>query len=125
MGTSSQTLNTNIICELKQMADMDGDGRQDVVAFGNDGLFVSLNKGSYFEKATKWTSEFSKLTGWDPSRNSRQIVDVNNDGLPDVVCIAFYIFIINFIKVKLVLSTSTQFQPARVMVGRRIGTGLN
>jgi hypothetical protein len=100
MGASSQTLNTNIICEHKQMADMDGDGRQDVVAFGNDGLFVSLNKGSYFEKATKWTSEFGRLTGWDPSRNSRQIVDVNNDGLPDVVCISFCIYrIFNFIEV--------------------------
>jgi hypothetical protein len=80
------------------MADMDGDGRQDVVAFGNDGLFVSLNKGSYFEKATKWTSEFSKLTGWDPSKNSRQIVDVNNDGLPDVVCKRFLYIYIKFYK---------------------------
>ena len=85
IGASSQTLNTNIVCELKQMVDMNGDGKMDVVAFGNDGIYVSLNMGSFFARAAKWTSEFSKVTGWDSSRNSRQIVDVNNDGLPDVV----------------------------------------
>ncbi len=70
---------TSDICELKQMADMNGDGMMDFVAFGNDGVYVSLNNGSNFLPAKIWTVEFSKMRNWDSSRHLRFIRDLNKD----------------------------------------------
>ena len=75
----------NTICELKQVADMNGDGKMDVVGFGADGIYVSLNMGTYFDAPTRWSSEFTSNTGWNSAKHLRYIIDVNNDGLPDVV----------------------------------------
>ena len=71
-------------CELKQTADMNGDGLKDIVAFGSDGLYVSINHGNGFLPADKWTIQFTKQTGWDSTRHYRYIVDIDNDDLPDV-----------------------------------------
>lgn len=90
-------------CDLKllQLADMNGDGLTDLVAFGSDGLYVSLNEGvvlgrSYsdssssdkvsFAPAQKWTTDFSNtFFGWDSSKHVRYLVDLNADGLPDLM----------------------------------------
>ena len=72
-------------CELKQVADMNGDGKMDVIGFGSDGIYVSLNMGAYFSSPARWSSEFTSNTGWISSKHLRYIIDVNNDGLPDVV----------------------------------------
>ena len=73
------------VCELKQVADMNGDGKMDIVGFGSDGVFVSINMGTYFNKSTRWTSEFTTSTGWTATKHLRYIADVDNDGLPDLV----------------------------------------
>ena len=69
------------------MIDMNGDDKLDVVAFGGDGVYVSLfiNSSFSFSKPTRWSSEFTSTTGWTAARHLRQMADVNNDGLPDVV----------------------------------------
>jgi len=66
--------------------DVNGDGRTDIVSFGQDGIYVSLNTGSGFAPATQWTSEFGANVGWNNSNAAPVILtDVNGDGLADVV----------------------------------------
>jgi hypothetical protein len=76
---------TSDTCELKQMADMNGDGLLDVVAFGNDGVYVSLNNYSTFSPAKRWTVEYCKVRNWDTTKHLRFIKDLNKDGLPDII----------------------------------------
>ncbi len=76
---------TYSVCELKQMVDMNGDGKMDIVSFGYDAVYVSLNKDSYFDSATVWSGEFTQSTGWTSTKHYRYIADINNDGLPDIV----------------------------------------
>jgi hypothetical protein len=76
---------TNSVCELRQMVDMNGDGKLDILAFGYEAVYVSLNRDSYFEEAKIWSGEFTQSTGWMSSKHYRYIVDINNDGLPDIV----------------------------------------
>ena len=73
------------ICELVQMADMDGDGLQDIIGFGDDGVYVSINMGESFQQAQKWISQFCKISGWTTTAHYRFLADMNNDGLPDIV----------------------------------------
>jgi hypothetical protein len=48
---------------------MNGDGRKDIVAFGIDGDYVSLNMSLYFGDATKWSNEFGSNTGWNSTKH--------------------------------------------------------
>lgn len=70
----------------RAVLDVDGDGRPDVVGFGNSGVSVALNLGSGFGPSRLWTSQFGyKSGGWRTSAHPRTLIDVNNDGLPDIV----------------------------------------
>jgi V8-like Glu-specific endopeptidase len=70
----------------RMMADVDNDGRADVVGFGNTGVYVSLSKGNYFTPPKKWTSDYRYDTGdWSIEKCIRTVADVNGDGRADVV----------------------------------------
>lgn len=73
----------------RYVVDMDGDGMPDIVGFGYDGIFVAHNNGSGFDPVSKWTPSFGYNAGsgsWtDSNVLPRVIVDINGDGLPDVV----------------------------------------
>jgi VCBS repeat protein len=72
------------------VADVNGDGKPDIVGFGSDGVYVSLNNGSgSFGPVFKGLSTFgSSLAGggW-VSENTypREVADVNHDGRADIV----------------------------------------
>lgn len=74
-------------CNIKQLIDMNGDGLSDVLAFGDDGVYVSLNRGlGVFEQSKLWTSSFSKTAGaWSIQEHIRLAADVNGDRLPDII----------------------------------------
>ena len=70
----------------RMMADVDGDGRQDVVGFASAGVLVSLATGSSFTAPQLWVNEFGYDAGdWRVERHPRMMADVNGDGQQDVV----------------------------------------
>lgn len=68
----------------RALADVNGDGRPDVVGFGNLATYVALNRSTSFSSSAAWTNDFGArewTRGWMP----RSLVDVNRDGRADVV----------------------------------------
>lgn len=73
----------------RQLADVNGDGLADIVAFGLDNVFVSLAKGDgTFNPAQVGLSDGFTVNdgGWINQHTTlRQLADVNGDGLADIV----------------------------------------
>ena len=67
------------------MADVDGDGLQDVLGFGNNGVMVSLSTGSGFTAPSKWVNSYGSEKGWSTDKHPRMMADVDGDGLQDVL----------------------------------------
>ena len=70
----------------RTLADVNGDGLPDIVGFGKDGVYVSLNTGTGFTAVTQWIAAYGTFGGWtDNNTFPRMLADVNGDGLPDIV----------------------------------------
>ncbi|MFW5876133.1 MAG: FG-GAP-like repeat-containing protein [Myxococcota bacterium] len=69
------------------MADVNGDGFDDLVGFGDNTVTVALNdgSGSGFEATTDWSEDFVYNKFWRVGEHSRHLVDVDNDGCDDIV----------------------------------------
>ncbi len=67
------------------LADVNGDGKEDVVAFAKDGTYVSLSTGSSFGSPSRWTTGYGYDSGWRVDKHPRFLADVNGDGKQDVV----------------------------------------
>ena len=74
---------------VRTMADVNGDGRADVVGFGYSGTFVSLSLGFRFTDLEKWYSDFGYSHSYRIEKNPRFVADVNADGMADLVAFAF------------------------------------
>ena len=68
------------------LADVNGDGKQDVVGFDDSGVYVSLSTGSSFRTASRWVRGYGYTSGnWRVGMHPRFLADVNGDGKQDVV----------------------------------------
>jgi hypothetical protein len=72
----------------RQLADVNNDGMADIVGFGQRGVFVSLATGDgHFAAPTFELAQFGPSAGGWSSDNiyPRQLADVDNDGMADIV----------------------------------------
>jgi M6 family metalloprotease-like protein len=68
------------------MADTNGDGRADIVGFGNDGVWVSrANANGSFTPPTLVVNNFGWNQGWRVDMHPRFMADTTGDGRADIV----------------------------------------
>ena len=71
---------------VRLLADTTGDKTADIVGFGEDGVWISLNKGNNtFTKSQKVLSEFGYASGWRVDKHIRFMADIRNVGRCDIV----------------------------------------
>jgi hypothetical protein len=72
---------------LRFVADIRNTGRADIVGFGNNGVFVSLNKGDgEFTPPKLALGDFGYIAGgWRMDKHLRFLADINGNGLLDIV----------------------------------------
>ncbi|MEU6353213.1 S8 family serine peptidase [Streptomyces sp. NPDC047072] len=69
------------------LADLTGDGRADIVGFGDAGVWVSLNNGNgTFQNPQMVVANFAYVAGgWRVEKHPRFLADLTGDGRADVV----------------------------------------
>jgi hypothetical protein len=68
----------------RMLADVNGDGRQDIVGFNDQGVWLATSTGTRFSPPLL-LAEFRSDQGWRWDRHLRTTGRVNNDGRADVV----------------------------------------
>ncbi|WP_157464225.1 S8 family serine peptidase, partial [Cellulomonas cellasea] len=71
----------------RMLADLTGDGRADIVGFGDFGVFVALNNGDgTFGPVTQVVDNFAhEAGGWRVGKHPRMLADLTGDGRADIV----------------------------------------
>jgi hypothetical protein len=68
------------------LADLTGDGRADIVGFGDAGVSVALNNGNgTFGTPHATVADFGYGAGWRVDKHPRFVVDLTGDGRADIV----------------------------------------
>lgn len=68
------------------MADITGDGRADIVGFGDAGVYTAVSRGDgTFGAVTLGVNEFGYNQGWRVNVHPRFVADVTGDGRADIV----------------------------------------
>ena len=70
---------------VRTVGDVDGDGKADIVGFGQDGVYISLSMGNTFSLPSRRTTSFDLSHGWTVAQYVRTAGDVNGDGKDDLV----------------------------------------
>ncbi len=72
---------------IRTVGDVNGDGMEDVVGFGEHEMFVMLSGGSYFISPVSFPNFADEPDGggWDISRHIRMLVDFDNDKKVEIV----------------------------------------
>jgi hypothetical protein len=70
------------------VADLDKDGRADIVAFGDAGVWTAFQNpdGTFREPSPEPVlANFGVQQGWHVDKHPRLVVDLDNDGYPDII----------------------------------------
>ena len=68
------------------LADITGDGRADIVGFGDAGVWTALSNGDgSFQPAQFVQAEFGFDQGWRVDKHPRFLADITGDGRADIV----------------------------------------
>ncbi len=68
------------------LADINKDGKADIVGFGDAGVWTALSNGDgTFGPATFVLANFGANQDWDPAKHVRVMADINRDGMADIV----------------------------------------
>jgi Salmonella virulence plasmid 65kDa B protein/FG-GAP-like repeat len=75
----------------RYVLDVNNDGFADILGFASDGVYVALNNGKgRFLPQTRWADDFGINNNWTESIYPRFVVDINADGLIDIVGFSHY-----------------------------------
>ena len=80
---SGYTNGWNTTNHIRTLADVNGDGKADIIGFGNNSVLVSLSNGTSFGSPTIWNSGYTN--GWNTTNHTRTLADVNGDGKADII----------------------------------------
>jgi FG-GAP-like repeat len=70
---------------VRTTGDVNGDGRQDIVAFGDHGVWVALSEGAGFSAPSLVLGDMGFVAGGWTSDHPRLLVDTDRDGRDDIV----------------------------------------
>jgi phospholipase C len=70
----------------RYVVDLNGNGKADIIGFGDDGVWTAMNKGDgTFYPAQYIIPDFGVNQGWRVEKHPRYVVDLNGDGKPDII----------------------------------------
>ncbi|MEL7023801.1 MAG: hypothetical protein AAGL69_08640 [Pseudomonadota bacterium] len=71
--------------DTRLVADVNGDGRDDIVGFGPDGTYVALSNGTGFDSAVRQFDDFASGANYNKSIYRRMLANVSGSAEPDIV----------------------------------------